>query len=94
MVEEYCFNQLRRCRRDETAEISAQGILKVTGGIIYLLDTNGVTQQYANFTLTGNRATNFRGLFNARLHFLKAGGQFDLNVQPSKIEQADNLREV
>jgi hypothetical protein len=68
------------------ADISAQGILKVRSGVIYILDTNGITHQGAVYTRTGNRATNYRGMVNARLHFLKAGDQYDLNINPTKAK--------
>lgn len=70
---------------DATAEISDQGILSVKSGIVYVLDTNSLTHQCASYPRTGNRATNYRGLFNARLHVLKTGDQFDLNIKPSKV---------
>jgi hypothetical protein len=77
---------------DAAAEISDQGILAVKNGIVYILDTNEITHQCASYTRTGNRATNYRGLVNARLHVLKAGGQFDLKVQPTSVPQ-DNKNE-
>ncbi|MCI0494328.1 T9SS type A sorting domain-containing protein, partial [candidate division KSB1 bacterium] len=70
---------------DGLAEISDQGMLSVKNGIVYILDTNGMTHGCANYTRTGNRATNYRGMVNARLHFLKAGDQFDLKIQPTSI---------
>lgn len=72
---------------DAAAEISDQGILSVKNGIMYILDTNGITHQCASYTRTGNRATNYRGLVNARLHVLKTGDQFDLKVQPTSVPQ-------
>jgi cyanophycinase len=72
---------------DATAEISENGMLTVKNGIVYILDTNGMTHQCASYTRTGNRATNYRGLVNARLHVLKPGDQFDLKVQPSSVPQ-------
>jgi len=59
-------------------------------GLVHILDTNGITHQCANYTRTGNRATNYRGMFNARLHFLKAGDQFDLKVQSTTINDNKN----
>ncbi len=76
------------------AEISADGILTVQNGIVYILDTNGMTHQCANYTRTGNRATNYRGLVNARLHFLKAGDQFDLKVQPTSIPKERSSEQI
>lgn len=75
---------------DGIAEISAQGILNVKSGIVYILDTNSMTHQGSVYTRTGNRATNYRGMINARLHFLKEGDQFDLNVQASVVESGKN----
>jgi len=69
-----------------TVEISVQGILSVTSGIVYILDTNGMTYKCANYTRAGNRSANYRGMFNVRLHFLKIGDQFDLNIQPTKVK--------
>lgn len=69
------------------AEISPQGMLNVTNGIVYILDTNAMTYKCNNYTRAGNRSTNYRGMVNARLHFLKAGDQFDLKVQSSKVKQ-------
>ncbi len=71
---------------DATAEISDQGILKVKNGIVYILDTSEMTHYGANYTRTANRATNYRGLVNARLHALKAGDQFDLKAQSTSIQ--------
>ncbi|MDZ7331541.1 MAG: T9SS type A sorting domain-containing protein [candidate division KSB1 bacterium] len=67
------------------AQISEDGILAVNNGLVYVLDTQSATHYCTRYTRTGNRATNYRGLVNARLHCLKAGDQFDLNVQPSKV---------
>lgn len=75
---------------DGIAEISSQGILNVKSGIVYILDTNSMTHQGSSYTRTGNRATNYRGMVNARLHFLKEGDQFDLNVQTSVVESERN----
>jgi cyanophycinase len=68
------------------ADISAQGMLSVTNGIVYIFDTNGMTYKCSNYTRAGNRSTNYRGMFNAQLHFLKTGDQFDLNIQPTKVK--------
>ncbi len=70
---------------DATAEISENGMLTVKNGIVYILDTNSLTHRCATYTRTGNRATNYRGLVNARLHCLKTGDQFNLRVQPTVI---------
>ncbi|MCI0512983.1 Type 1 glutamine amidotransferase-like domain-containing protein [candidate division KSB1 bacterium] len=68
------------------AEISDSGILTVQNGILYILDTHTMTHQGNNYSRTGNRATNYRGMFNARLHFLKAGDQFDLKTSTQRVE--------
>ena len=79
---------------DAIAEISAQGMLRVAKGIVYILDTNGMTHGCANYTRTANRATNYRGMVNARLHFLKAGDEFDLTVQPTKVAPEKNRHPI
>ncbi len=79
---------------DATAEISDQGILSVKKGIVYILDTNGMTHQCASYTRTGNRATNYRGLVNARLHCLKAGDEFNLNVEATKVKDEKSNRPI
>jgi len=70
---------------DAIAEISENGMLTVKNGIVYILDTNSLTHSCATYTRTGNRATNYRGLVNARLHCLKTGDRFDLRVQSTAV---------
>ncbi len=79
---------------DATAEISDQGILSVKKGIVYILDTNGMTHQCVSYTRTGNRATNYRGLVNARLHCLKVGDEFNLNVEATKVKDEKSNRPI
>ncbi len=56
-------------------------------GIVYILDTNRMTYKCASYTWAGNRSTNYRGMFNARLHFLKAGDQLDLHIRSVGVKQ-------
>jgi cyanophycinase len=68
-------------------DVSNTGVLTVEQGIVYILDTFGITHKCENYTRTGNRATNYRGMVNARLFFLKENDQYDLSNQPTKVEQ-------
>jgi len=62
-------------------DISSTGKLKVNQGVVYILDTHGMSHQCTDYTRAGNRKTNYRGMVNARLHFLKQGDAFDLRVR-------------
>jgi len=76
------------------AEIGTDGRLTVTNGVVYILDTYGMTHQCPNYTRAGNRSTNYRGMFNARLHFLKQGDEFDLQIRCVGINEEANKQPI
>jgi len=69
------------------ATITADGNLTINQGIVYLLDTDGISYYCPDYTRAGNRKTNYRGMVNARLHFLKQGDEFDLGGKASNLKR-------
>jgi hypothetical protein len=69
-----------------TEGIYVPSLLAVENGIVCILDTRSMPQQCPNYPRTAYRDPNYPGMFNAQLHFLKAGVQYDLNIQPTKAQ--------